>query len=125
MSGISKAALTVLLLLGVGLGLAWGRDDSRATTPVRPVAPLFLPSSASDNTGWHVGELRENGLPLIPRGRSDASAVVAHRLSLGDPKGARMKAVAQWDVIVWTTTSEYSWILWERQPGAANQLYKG
>ena len=80
MSGISKAALALVLLLGVGLALARGRDNSPPAAPVQAIAPLSLASFASGNAGWQVGKLRESGLRIIPRGRSDASAVVAPEL---------------------------------------------
>jgi hypothetical protein len=94
MSGISKAALALVLLLGTGLALGWGRDDSPPAAHVQATSPPSLVSFASASSGWQVGELREDGLRIIPRGRSDASAVVPPEL-FDHPRVREAYAIAQ------------------------------
>ena len=94
MSGIRKAALALVLHLGGGLALAWGRGDSPPAAPAQATAPRSLATFASGSADWHVGELRENGLRIIPRGRSDASAVVPPE-SFDHPRVKEAYAIAQ------------------------------
>jgi hypothetical protein len=66
---IAPLALLLAAMLGGTLYSSLGAGSARAD-----VAP-GLGLLASD-TGWTVGELRPNGLRIIPSGRSDASAVL-------------------------------------------------
>ena len=94
MNGISKIALTIVLLLGVGFALPWGRDDSPPAAPVPASTLVSLASFASGDAAGRVGELREDDLRIIPRGRNDASAVVPPEL-FDHPHVSAAYAIAQ------------------------------
>ena len=66
---IAPLALVLAAMLGGTLYSSLGAGSARADMVPGSVLP------ASD-TGWMVGELRPNGLRIIPSGRSDASAVL-------------------------------------------------
>lgn len=73
MKTTTKVLLVFALLIGVGVAFRLGL---RRTAPA-PSAPASGLSALLQRSGqWSVGELRENGLRIIPSGRSDASAVL-------------------------------------------------
>jgi hypothetical protein len=67
-----KMLMAFVLLLGAGVALRFGQGAPPArTAPASPSSAFVQPNGA-----WRVGELRENGLRIIPSGRSNASAVL-------------------------------------------------
>ncbi|CAN5843905.1 hypothetical protein BH23GEM5_BH23GEM5_20390 [soil metagenome] len=70
-----KLVLVVLVVAG-GFAVGLAKNTSRATAMQHPQAGAPVSALASADTAWSVGELRENGLRIIPIGSSDASAVL-------------------------------------------------
>ncbi|MGH7458153.1 MAG: PCYCGC motif-containing (lipo)protein [Longimicrobiaceae bacterium] len=72
--------LVVALVFGAGLigvfSRATGARGARTAAPAGGWSATSLAALLSPDTAWTVGELRENGLRIIPSGRSDASAVL-------------------------------------------------
>ena len=66
---IAPLALLLAAMLGGTLYPRLGAGSARAHV----IPDAVLPAS---DTGWTVGELRPDGLRIIPSGRSDASAVL-------------------------------------------------
>lgn len=69
--------LVVALVFGVGLIAVFSRaTGARAAAPAERWGATSLAALLPQDTAWSVGELRENGLRIIPSGRNDASAVL-------------------------------------------------
>ncbi|MBW3554868.1 MAG: PCYCGC domain-containing protein [Gemmatimonadetes bacterium] len=64
----------VLLAIGAGVLLAWLSHDGHPTGESRHAGAMAFAATA--DTTWTVGQLRHNGLRIIPSGSSDASAVL-------------------------------------------------
>lgn len=95
-----RGLVVPLVLLIVGAAAAG------AYTGMRPAATSLSSAwgAVAADTGWTVGELREDGLRIIPSGRSDASAVL-------DP--------AQFT----DSTVRHAYWVAQQIPGTLNQLY--
>ena len=94
-------------LLGAGLVAAGLSAAGTEVAQFRPFSGAAAGSPAAavpaQGAGWTVGELRPNGLRIVPSGRSDSSAVLEQLFS--DPKVRRA---------YWIAT---------QIPGLLNQLY--
>ena len=66
---MAPVALLLAAMLGGTLYPSLGAGSARADVASGAVIP-------TSDTGWTVGELRSDGLRIIPSGRSDASAVL-------------------------------------------------
>lgn len=94
MKTTTKTLLAIALVLGVGIALfrGWGAPAFATTaqgTPMMSLASLLQP-----DTAWTVGELRPDGLRIVPSGRSDASAVL-DPARFDEPRIRAAYAVAQ------------------------------
>lgn len=63
-----------VLAIGVAVFLSWALHKTGNTIAAHQQAMLNAATPAE--TGWSVGQLRANGLRIIPSGRNDASAVL-------------------------------------------------
>jgi hypothetical protein len=85
----AKWLLSFVLLLGVAVAAmlyqAYSKPAFAANDRARSGA---LASLASADTAWSVGELRENGLRIIPIGSNDASAVLDPEQYTGKTRNA-------------------------------------
>lgn len=70
MSTIRAVLLSLALVVAVGAAGVYARTTAPASRMLRVLSGL------SGDTGWTVGDLRADGLRIIPTGRSDASAVL-------------------------------------------------
>ena len=70
-----KALGLVVLAVGTGVLLAWTALASGETRTAYAQASAAALSASADTT-WSVGQLRENGLRIIPSGRNDATDVL-------------------------------------------------
>lgn len=70
-----KLVLVVLVIAG-GFAVGLAKNTTRATAMQHPQAGAQLTAPASADTAWTIGQLRENGLRIIPTGPRDASAVL-------------------------------------------------
>lgn len=93
----TRSVVLVAFLLGAGL-VAGG--FSAAGTEVAQFRPFSgatdgspAPAAPAQGAGWIVGELRQNGLRIVPSGRSDASAVLDREL-FSNPKVRRAYWIA-------------------------------
>lgn len=79
--GDGKAFVFTSLAVGLGVLLAWMAHRGHPHG-----APAGLAAAAvADDSGWTVGELRSNGLRIVPSGRSDAADVLDHS-TFDDPE---------------------------------------
>lgn len=76
--GFIRKALLLLGLVALAIGAATSLSGTGYKTGSTIAAHQngTLLAGAPADTGWTVGELRENGLRIIPSGRSNASAVL-------------------------------------------------
>ena len=65
----------ILVAFATGLPVAWTSYEPGHTRPSYADASVAALSVDADTT-WSVGQLRENGLRIIPSGRSDAGDVL-------------------------------------------------
>lgn len=72
--GDGKGLIFALLAVGAGIALAW--MSHRAGHPAHAAAPALAAVSAPSDTTWTVGELRPDGLRIVPSGRTDAAEVL-------------------------------------------------
>lgn len=71
--GDGRALVLVLIAVGAGVGLAW--MSHRAGHPAAAAVPR-AGDPPSGVAGWSVGELRPDGLRIVPSGRNDAADVL-------------------------------------------------
>lgn len=71
--GTVTVALALALVAGVGLSRS---SHGSAPTGAASAQAAYTSGVEPADTGWTVGELRADGLRIIPSGRSDAAAVL-------------------------------------------------
>lgn len=71
--GDGRALVLMLIAVGAGVGLAW--MSHRAGRPAAAAVPR-VGDPPSTVAGWSVGELRPDGLRIVPSGRNDAADVL-------------------------------------------------
>lgn len=72
-----KALGLVLVAVATGLLLAWTSQETGHTEKAYAHASVTAPAfSANADTTWSVGQLRDNGLRIVPSGRTDAADVL-------------------------------------------------
>lgn len=94
MRNLRRIALAILIVFAVGGLGRWfaGRGETVSTTeqaqPVGQAQHTEPAQGPGHELGWRVGELRDDGLRLIPSGRADASAVMDPEQFTGEVRDA-------------------------------------